>query len=219
MPAVHGEVPILRRLVLPCLTVSSLVIPSAASRTASGNEIDEGRGRGRDCVGGRAELLGSAAKVDDEAAAVPGSSAPVSVRVPPGRLYLDPSNASVLVPSATRVAALPDVLVADLREHPGWQLELTVRRISVVGGGATPPHALRLEPLEPRLIAGGPGGARAARPAMIGAGDCVVIATAAAATGRASYFQSATIEVPRRARVNHDVVVDVELRLVSRARR
>lgn len=141
----------------------------------------------------------------------------LSVEVPPGRLYLEPAYLSISVPSTTDTVQLPDVLVGDLRDDTGWQLSLTVTSLHHGGDAAVAQEAVIVTPARPRLIAGRPGGVRRGAPARIPVGGCMVLATAGPGSSRATYFQTATIQVQNPG-VPGDTELRVDFRLTSTTR-
>lgn len=138
-----------------------------------------------------------------------GPSQVLHVRVPPGRLYLEPGHLTVRIPAGDRAAVLPDVLLADLRDDNGWQLELTV---TAIRGG----DEVRVVPARPRPVAGERWSQARPGPAVaVAAGGCAVVALAAPDLAWGSWFQSIELRVDG-ALGTEPVDVDVDLRLLSR---
>jgi hypothetical protein len=165
------------------------------------------------CVGGGGAVVAAApaqpAAAPEAAGTDAGASQTVHVVVPPGALYLEPGHATAHIRAGERSASMPDILVADLRDERGWQLELTA---TAVRGAAR----VRVAPAPLQRIAGEAGSdPRRGPTAALDPGGCTVVAVAGAESTRGSWFQPITLLVDGE-RTTGPVEVDVDVRLVSR---
>lgn len=144
-------------------------------------------------------------------AAGPGALADtVTVRVPEGRLHLEPAR--LVVPITRGRDAVEPVLVADLREgRPGWQLGATVVEVLVDGRPADADVSLASSPVVQIVGSRRHIQRHGKQPAEVG--RCVPLVTALAGAGTGSYWVTPTVRADLHgAEGDARVVVQLQLR-------